>query len=224
MTKLLIAALAAFLVVGCTTPAPRAKDAAFTEETLNKDGTRVTVTKTSEVVHNEIVKELVSRPLVKITCPPSGCVLASFEVGQPLQGQVKDLIYQPREAPPELHPVAQFTRELMQPTKEILLAIGPAGIVAGAMGRAFNTFGGTVSSMAREIQAPAGTSVAISGSNGVGVLRGQGTFATADRHDTVSNQVTTTSDNRVALDILCNFYMQSGTGTQSQAPAYCQQK
>lgn len=221
MKLVLAAVLAAFLVGACTTPAPRAKDAAFTEETLNKDGTRVTVTKTSEVVHNEIVKEVVSRPLVKITCPPQGCILASFEVGQPMQGQIKDLIYQPKEPAPELHPAAQVLREIMQPSKDILLALGPLGLAARAGEKMFSTFGNTVTQMASHIQAPAGTSVAIIGSNGVGALGGTGSFTTSDRHDSTSTSIVTTTDNsqRWALDLMCQFSMTTGS-----PPAYCSQR
>jgi hypothetical protein len=147
--------------------------------------------------------------------------MTSFEVAQPLQGSVKEILHAPKDPVPELHPAAQVIREVFQPLKDIGLALGPAAIVANGMSKAFSTFGNTVTSMASNIQAPAGTSVAIIGSNGVGALGGTGSFTTSDRHDTTTTSTVNTTDNsqRWALDLMCQFSMTTGS-----PPAYCSQK
>lgn len=217
----LVAVLAIAVLAGCSSM-QKVDKPGFTEEVLAKDGTRTSRTMTKEAQFNETVKQIASVPLFELTCPATGCIMTSLKVAQPLGGQLQGLLVQPKEAPPELHPAAQVAREFFQPLKELGLALGPAWIVGGVAKAGYASLERFGSVAVQSVQAPAGTSVAISGSNGVGVLGGNGsstnlTSTSTDSHN--QSSVVNDSSQDWALSLLCNFTMTTGS-----PPAYCSQR
>lgn len=215
----LVAMLCLFLTA-CPS-VPHVKEAGFTEETLNKDGTKVVRTMTKEAQFNSTVLQIAQVPLFSMECPPAGCVFTKLAVAQPLGGQLKEMLVQPKEPTPELHPAAQVIREFFQPLERLALAVGPALIVGNTAKAGFSALSNMGSAMAGQIQAPAGTSVVITGSSGVGVLGGNGSTSSVDSHNVTTNTSTITTDNsqRWALDIACTF-----AATTGSPPAYCSQR
>lgn len=142
-----IAILAANFLAGCAT-APIEQGSII--QTKLADGSTRTENRSDFAAYAEAKRELASKPLFEMTCPSTGCVLASLKVNNP--GAGSDLAA-PAPPPKVESPLVGFMRELKE-TVGLLTPIGMAGTVGHAVGGIFAAFADSTEEIADKIQAP----------------------------------------------------------------------
>jgi hypothetical protein len=169
MKRFCAAAIAAIVLAGCNTLPDQATDhGSVVKTTVKQDGAREVIENKSDYAAYASAKlELAGKPLFKLTCPPSGCVLASLEVSAPGTGGE---LAAPAPPPKVEHPFVGAVRE----TKELLLGLQPLAIAATSghfVARVFDSFGRSSESIASRIQAPA-PSIVVNGNNSAAAAGG----------------------------------------------------
>lgn len=213
MKKILSLLLSLLLLVGLAgcESAPKIDDAAFTKDSLDKSGTKSVETRNAYATYVETVAKLQAANVMKLDLPlPDGRNL-KLEIPMGQNGMVLQ--------PPTPAPVPPSTAAIVSAgffdLAKTVVGQTPFVVGAGAIKSIFNKFGDTTAAISKNIQAPAGTTINVTGSQGVGI-GGQGSYAPV----TNTTTTTTTTTNEWNLALQCSFAIQ----TNGSLPAYCSQQ
>lgn len=179
----------AALAAGCSSvPEVATEQGSVVKTTTGGDGRKeVLENKSDYAVYVEARLSAMARPLFEMTCPATGCVIASLKVGHPGGGGAE--LSAPVPVQPPAHPVVGFMREV----KETLLGLMPVAMAATTghyVSKVFDSFGATNAAMAAQIQAPA-PNVTIG--NNSGAALGGGSVSVAGPVTTTTTTNTTTA-------------------------------
>jgi hypothetical protein len=195
--KAFLAAIAAvFALAGCSSlPDQATEHGSVTRTVVKRDGSReVTENASDYAAYTKAKLELAGKPLFRLTCPTTGCVIASLEVSAPNSGG--DLAAPAAPVKVE-HAAVGIAREL----KETVLGLQPLAVattVGRTVTRVFDSFGRSNEMIAARIQAPQ-PNVIVNGNNSAasagGTAASTGPVATTTTNTTTTT-TTTDSNNR----------------------------
>jgi hypothetical protein len=187
--KLFLVCLLTLFFTGCASM-PDAIEHGSIVQTVAKDGTRTTENRSDYSQYVATKAQLAAAPLFKLTCPASGCMIASLEVANP--HAARDIAAP--APPPKIESAAVG---VMREFKEALLGLAPIGMAATVghtTAKIFSAFGGSVESIAGKIQAPQ-ASVTTTTSNATTNTNSGNTSTTSNTNsgNTISTTTTTTN-------------------------------